>query len=138
MENPLISIVMVNYNHDDFLNEGYFDDSLLMFPIAKSTELFFLDKTLYERFSDKKDYFINNVSFGGGCVNDTIMHITSPNLPFGGVGESGLGAYHGKRGFDTFSHYKSILEKSTKIDLALRYRPYNKFKIKSIKNFFKT
>ena len=91
---------------------------------------------IFTECKETKDYFINNVSFGGGCVNDTIMHITSPNLPFGGVGESGLGAYHGKRGFDTFSHYKSILEKSTKIDLALRYRPYNKFKIKSIKKFF--
>ena len=80
-------------------------------------------------------YFENNVQFGGGCINDTIMHLTTPLLAFGGVGQSGMGAYHGKKGFDTFSHYKSIINKSTNLDLPLRYRPHSKFKKKMIKKF---
>ena len=63
-------------------------------------------------------------TFGGCCVNDTIMHLVSTHLPFGGVGESGMGSYHGKFGFDTFSHNKSILNKKTWIDLPMRYQPY--------------
>ncbi|ANB60919.1 aldehyde dehydrogenase [Anoxybacteroides amylolyticum] len=61
------------------------------------------------------------VSFGGGCINDTIMHIANPHLPFGGVGQSGIGAYHGKASFDAFSHYKSVLKQTTKFDIPLRY-----------------
>ncbi|WP_368505670.1 aldehyde dehydrogenase [Alkalihalophilus sp. As8PL] len=63
-----------------------------------------------------------NVSFGGGCINDTVMHLATPYLPFGGVGESGTGAYHGVESFRTFSHRKSILKQSTKVDLPLRYK----------------
>ena len=92
---------------------------------------------LYVFAEDKKvqNLFVNEVQFGGGCINDTLMHITTPRLAFGGVGESGLGAYHGKRGFDTFSHYKSIVKKSTKIDLFVRYRPFTKTKKNMIKKF---
>lgn len=64
--------------------------------------------------------------FGGGCINDTIIHIATTEMGFGGVGESGMGSYHGKTGFETFSHYKSIVEKDTKIDLKIRYQPYGK------------
>jgi aldehyde dehydrogenase (NAD+) len=62
------------------------------------------------------------------------MHVSSPHLPFGGVGESGMGQYHGKAGFDTFSHYKGIVNKSTKIDFDLRYRPYDRKKAKMIRS----
>lgn len=62
--------------------------------------------------------------FGGGCVNDTIIHLASNRLPFGGVGESGMGSYHGQAGFQTFSHEKSIVHKSTRLDLPMRYQPY--------------
>lgn len=62
--------------------------------------------------------------FGGGCINDVVIHLATSELGFGGVGESGMGAYHGKVGFDAFSHRKSILRKSTRIDLPMRYRPY--------------
>lgn len=62
--------------------------------------------------------------FGGGCVNDTVAHLISAEMPFGGVGESGMGAYHGKAGFDTFTHQKSIVNKKTWVDLPLRYQPY--------------
>ena len=71
---------------------------------------------------------LNSCDFGGGCVNDTIMHIANHHLGFGGVKQSGLGAYHGKVGFDTFTHYKSIIDKKTWIDMPMRYQPFNKFK----------
>lgn len=75
-----------------------------------------------------KKQFLSGCRFGGGCVNDTIMHIATHNLPFGGVGNSGMGAYHGKKGFDTFTHEKAVVFKPNFIDLPLRYQPYNKFK----------
>ena len=71
---------------------------------------------------------LNTLSFGGGCVNDTIVHLSDPALPFGGVGNSGMGAYHGKAGFDTFTHKKSVLKKANWLDLPFRYQPYNAFK----------
>lgn len=67
---------------------------------------------------------IGEISFGGGCVNDTITHLTSPYLPFGGVGNSGNGSYHGQASFDAFTHYKSVLHKGTGLDIPLRYPPY--------------
>ena len=65
-------------------------------------------------------------TFGGGCVNDTVIHLATSHMPFGGVGESGMGAYHGKVGFETFSHFKSICDKKTWLDLPMRYQPYKK------------
>lgn len=64
---------------------------------------------------------LDSLSFGGGCINDTLYHLANPNLPFGGVGSSGMGSYHGKDSFDTFSHKKSILKQTTKFDIPLRY-----------------
>ncbi|HEY9873237.1 MAG TPA: aldehyde dehydrogenase family protein, partial [Candidatus Obscuribacterales bacterium] len=61
---------------------------------------------------------------GGVCINDTIMHTAFPSLPFGGVGDSGIGAYHGKASFETFSHQRSVLNQSFLVDLKLRYAPY--------------
>lgn len=90
-------------------------------------------------FSDRTDFanqIINQFSFGGGCVNDTIMHIANKRLPFGGVGQSGMGAYHGKSSFDTFSHKKSISKKSTWLDVPLRYAPY-KEKLQMLKKLLK-
>ncbi len=69
----------------------------------------------------------SNCAFGGGCINDTVIHLATSNMGFGGVGESGMGSYHGKCGFDTFSHKKSIVDKKTFMDLPMRYQPYNKF-----------
>lgn len=74
----------------------------------------------------KERYVLDNISFGGGCINDTIIHLATPYMPFGGVGESGIGAYHGKESFLTFSHRKSILKKSNLFDIPLRYPPYKK------------
>lgn len=64
------------------------------------------------------------LSYGGGCINDTIIHLATSEMGFGGVGESGMGAYHGKAGFDAFSHQKSIVDKKTWLDLPMRYQPY--------------
>ncbi|HKL78809.1 MAG TPA: aldehyde dehydrogenase [Mobilitalea sp.] len=73
---------------------------------------------------ENEKYILRNTSYGGGCINDTIVHLSSNSLPFGGVGESGMGAYHGKASFDTFTHYKSVMKKSNLIDVPLRYPPY--------------
>ncbi|WP_430408733.1 aldehyde dehydrogenase [Kordia sp.] len=77
---------------------------------------------------------ITSYSFGGGAINDTIMHFGNHRLPFGGVGESGMGAYHGKLSFDTFSHKKSVIKKANWLDIPVRYAPY-KGKMKFL-NFF--
>lgn len=66
---------------------------------------------------------LREVSFGGGCINDTVVHLATPYLGFGGVGKSGMGSYHGKESFDTFSHYKSVLKNSSVLDLPVRYPP---------------
>lgn len=75
--------------------------------------------------------------FGGGCINDTIIHLATTEMGFGGFGESGMGSYHGKVGFDTFSHYKSIVDKKTWIDFPMRYQPYRKLHEKMIRFFLK-
>ncbi|HAF28256.1 MAG TPA: aldehyde dehydrogenase [Bacteroidales bacterium] len=80
-----------------------------------------------------KKKIIDEISFGGGCVNDTIMHLTNPKLPFGGVGFSGTGNYHAKAGFFAFSHMKSVLYKGTWFEPFLKYRPYTQLNLKILK-----
>ena len=76
------------------------------------------------------NYFIESLSFGGGCINDTVSHVGNTNLPFGGVGSSGMNAYHGKESFDVFTHAKSMMQRSTKIPMRLALPPYeNKLKL---------
>ncbi|WP_122643742.1 aldehyde dehydrogenase [Luxibacter massiliensis] len=76
--------------------------------------------------SDKvRSKILRQISFGGGCINDTVIHLASSSLPFGGVGASGMGSYHGAESFRTFSHQKSIVDKRTSIDIPLRYPPYH-------------
>jgi aldehyde dehydrogenase (NAD+) len=90
-------------------------------------------------FSNNKKHqerIIDMISYGGGCINDTIMHVASPYLPFGGVGASGMSAYHGKGSYDVFSHKKSVNKKSNLIDVKIRYAPY-KDKIKWLKKLMK-
>ncbi len=79
---------------------------------------------------------IDKVSFGGGCINDTLSHVINPNMPFGGVGSSGMGCYHGKDSFMTFSHRKAIHKKSTKFEMGLAFPPY-KNKLTLIKKLMK-
>lgn len=76
------------------------------------------------------------ISFGGGCINDTIIHLATSEMGFGGVGESGMGSYHGKTGFDAFSHRKSIVNKKNWIDLPIRYQPYNRKIFQKLLEFF--
>ena len=87
---------------------------------------------LFTQSRETEEKVLGQVSFGGGCVNDTILHLATPYMPFGGVGESGMGGYHGKYSFDTFSHQKSILKRHPWPDVPLRYAPY-KGKMKWIK-----
>ncbi|WP_432359738.1 aldehyde dehydrogenase [Sporosarcina sp. UB5] len=85
---------------------------------------------LFSENEQAQDYFLEHLSFGGGCINDTISHIGNIYLPFGGVGASGMNAYHGKASFDLFTHSKSILKKSTKVPIRIGYPPYgNKLKL---------
>jgi aldehyde dehydrogenase (NAD+) len=88
---------------------------------------------------DKKlrNKIMHEVSFGGGCVNDAIMHISNNKLPFGGVGESGIGSYHGEFGFRTFSHYKSILDKPTWFEAGLKYFPHSAAKFNLMKKMLR-
>ena len=79
---------------------------------------------------------IEKISFGGGCINDTIIHCTSEGLPFGGIGKSGIGNYHGKASFDAFSHKKSVVKSKKIMDISLKYPPFNKSKFKLIKKVF--
>lgn len=90
---------------------------------------------LFTRSRVMKEWVSSEFSFGGGCVNDTVMHLTSPHMPFGGVGCSGMGSYHGKAGFETFSHRKHVLYAGTIIDNPLRYQPYTEWKDKLVRFF---
>lgn len=119
-----------------------------LFPIIEFTEIDEVIKyitsnpkplALYLFTNNKKlqKRILREVSFGGGCINDTIMHIASHNMPFGGVGNSGMGSYHGKYSFDTFTHYKSIIKRSNLIDMPMRYHPYKDSNYKLIKWFLK-
>ena len=94
---------------------------------------------LYLFTSSKKDVrrVMGNIRFGGGCVNDTIIHLATSRMGFGGTGQSGMGSYHGKAGFETFSHYKSIVDKKTWLDLPFRYQPYRRWKDRLIRKFLK-
>ena len=80
---------------------------------------------------------LGQLSFGGGCVNDTIIHLATSHMGFGGVGQSGMGSYHGKRSFNAFTHEKSIVKKSTLLDLPMRYRPYTKKGERMVRMFLK-
>lgn len=91
---------------------------------------------LFTESSSVQHEVMKHISFGGGCINDTLYHFVSPYLPFGGVGSSGMGAYHGKGSFDTFSHTKSILKQTTRFDIPLRY-PNIKNGLKIIKYVLK-
>lgn len=91
---------------------------------------------LFANNKEVENKIIKNISYGGGCINDCIEHIISSNTPFGGVGESGMGCYHGKFGFDTFSHYKTVMKKSSIIELDMIYGPH-KDEVGILKYFMK-
>lgn len=85
---------------------------------------------LFTKDRKREAFILKNVSYGGGCINDTVVHLATPHMPFGGVGSSGMGGYHGKASFDTFTHQKSIMKKSLLVDIPIRYAPFkNKLNI---------
>ena len=92
---------------------------------------------LFTRDKEMERAVFDRCSFGGGCLNDTIVHLACSGLPFGGVGNSGMGSYHGKQSFDTFTHYRSVLKKANWLDLPMRYHPYSGEKLRWIKRFLK-
>lgn len=91
---------------------------------------------LFTRDSNVEGQIVKRISYGGGCINDTLMHVASPYLPFGGVGESGVGSYHGKSSFDAFTHYKSILKQTNLFDFSFRY-PSSKIGLSLIRKLLK-
>ena len=99
-------------------------------PHPLALYLFSEDTAVQRRFAD-------SVPYGGGCINDVIIHLATSRMGFGGVGESGMGSYHGKRSFDTFSHEKSIAQKSTLLDLPMRYMPYGRVKDALVRMFLR-
>ena len=106
---PLLPIVPYDNIHEAL---GY----ILSRPRPLALYLFSRNRKLQRR-------VVETIPFGGGCINDTISHITTPYLPFGGTGDSGMGAYHGRCGYETFTHAKSILSKPFRPDLPVRYPP---------------
>lgn len=92
---------------------------------------------VFSESSSQQKSIISRIPFGGGCVNDTVIHLANPNLPFGGVGTSGIGSYHGQKSFDTFTHYKSLYQQGSLVDIPLRYPPYNEKKLSWIKLFLR-
>jgi len=99
-------------------------------PKPLALYLFTQDRAVEEK-------ILGTCSFGGGCINDTVIHLATPHMGFGGVGQSGMGSYHGKRSFDTFTHYRSIVKKSTWLDLPFRYFPYTERKFGLIRRMLK-
>ena len=112
----------------DSLDQAIHKVNSMAHPLA--LYLFTSDKTAARKVTTR-------CGFGGGCINDTIIHLATSEMGFGGFGESGMGSYHGKDGFQTFSHYKSIVDKKTWLDLPMRYQPYRKINEKLIHLFLK-
>ena len=127
MEDEIFGPILPIYSYKDF-NEIYDIINLNKNPLA--LYLFTESKKIEKE-------ILTKIQFGGGCINDTIIHLATNNLAFGGVGASGIGSYHGKFSFATFSHYRSILKKATWLDLPIRYAPFTNFKNKLIKIFLK-
>ena len=92
---------------------------------------------LFTQRKDVEEKVLRTLSFGGGCINDTIIHLATSRMGFGGVGNSGMGSYHGKKSYETFSHEKSIVKKHTWIDLPIRYMPYTKGKEMLLRMFLR-
>ena len=92
---------------------------------------------LFTEDSAVKKKVLARCHFGGGCINDTIIHLATSQMPFGGVGESGMGCYHGKDGFACFTHQRSVVDKKTWMDLPVRYQKYRFWKEKMLRGFLR-
>jgi aldehyde dehydrogenase (NAD+) len=130
----------VSYD-DAVMQEEIFGPILPLLPYTKFEDVLSyiqdhekpLSAYLFSNDKAEQAAWLGQLSFGGGCINDAIMHITNPNLPFGGVGQSGTGSYHGKAGFDAFSHRKSVFKKPSLFEVPLKYPPYTAVKMNWIK-----
>lgn len=126
MQNEIFGplLPLISYQGENDLRQiiGSYEKPLALYVFAESKSF--------------QDFVIRNFSFGGGCINDTVIHLANKRLPFGGVGHSGMGAYHGQSSFDTFSHKKSITKKASWLDIKLRYAPY-KDKLKKIRSLLR-
>ncbi|MBE7050271.1 MAG: aldehyde dehydrogenase [Ruminococcaceae bacterium] len=127
--------VMTDVTFDDkVMQEEIFGPILPILTYEKTEDLYTnlmggqKPLALYIFSEDRKNIkeITKKIPFGGGCINDTVIHLATSEMGFGGVGESGMGSYHGKTGFDAFSHTKSIVDKKTFMDLPMRYQPYNR------------
>ena len=120
---PILPLITYK-NETDLIEEiKWFEKPLALYLFTKN-------KSLEKR-------IIDELSFGGATINDTLMHFGNKNIPFGGVGASGMGSYHGYKSFETFSHAKGVVKRSTTIDLDFRYPPYTKRKLGLLKKFIK-
>lgn len=147
LEDRLIApTILNNVTFDDvIMEEEIFGPILPIISYDDLDEVVIKVKTLpkplscyvFTKSKSTKNKILNEISFGGGCVNEAVMHLSNPNFGFGGVGDSGMGAYHGEDGFKAFSHYKSILDKPTWIEPNLKYYPQTTLKLKLIKLFFR-
>ena len=126
MKQEIFGPILPIYKYKDF-NE--IDEIIRRYKDPLALYIF----TKKRKFGEK---FLNNYSFGGGAINDTVVHIANDRLPFGGVGNSGMGKYHGESTFKTFSHFKPYISKPFWIDLPLRYPPFKK-KISFLKKVLK-
>ena len=130
--------------HSDLMKDEIFGPILPVLEYEKTEDIFKLisrfEKPLalyvFTKNSNFSDEVINKVSFGGGVINDTMIQFGNHRLPFGGVGESGMGAYHGESGFKLFSHQKPIIKKANWLDISTRYAPFTG-KLKSLKKLLR-
>ena len=138
------TILEVSSMDEKIMQEEIFGPIIPIIVYKNKSEIFeIIDKNknplaLY-LFTDNNSFekeIIEKVSFGGGCVNDTIIHCTSEGLPFGGIGRSGIGNYHGKASFDAFSHKKSVVKSKKFADISMKYPPFNEKKLELIKKVF--
>lgn len=144
-KNKIGPTLLIDSNFDkEVMREEIFGPILPIIEYKKLDDIIYrikkLDKPLacYMFTNNKKaaDKVINSISFGGGCINDVIVHFTNHNLPFGGVGLSGIGNYHGKYGFETFSHKKGVVKSCRYFDVPIRYKPFDIKKYHLLKKIF--
>ncbi|MCK1976477.1 aldehyde dehydrogenase [Jeotgalicoccus huakuii] len=135
------AILPDSYLNDDVMAEEIFGPILPILTYDNIDDLIVQQQALpkplatyiFTEDNNTANLLLQKLSFGGGCVNDTLMHLASHSLPFGGVGASGMGAYHGKASFDTFSHFKSVVKNTTAVDFPVRYAPFDQAKSKLFK-----
>lgn len=109
------------------------DDEVIAYIQSDDKPLAFY---LFTNNNKQKERYLEEVSFGGGCINDTLVHLANEELPFGGVGTSGMGAYHGKYSFDLFTHEKAVVKNNTKLDIKVRYMPYRNYKYRILRKLY--